>query len=383
MKKQIKTTARIFVKAMLLTLMSQPVCAQLDLPDIQREEEKKGFVCTLDEMMPSFPGGDRAFMEFLRNNIRCPEEVKKARLHGKVIVSFIIDKDGSVKNIRAVRSFLKDKRGERVRNWDLAVLCTEEAVRVFKLMPRWMPGISFGARYGVKYYFCLPFNDPNEELGDFIDSEEIWDEESLERYTSAFTNRYYWKTNPKRPVVTDEMKMTYRKPEGFCQVDSAESLRGYPKLRDRLGGMWAGPLLRCDDSQMISILKFAPIFTDEFIGQMSRGNEAYRPFIKKILEKHHYHSMRRMISSNSWRDSIRVISTEEARSKWNADSAFTFTLHLSPECYYEKNFKHLKVLLIQRKGRGYACIYSFYTDKAKENFDEYWRRIEKTLWFEE
>lgn len=376
---------RCFATILFLSLMAIPVCAQLDLPDIQREEEKRGFVCTLDEMMPSFPGGDRALMEFLRNNIRCPEEVKKARLHGKVIVSFIIDKDGSVKNIRAVRSFLKDKRGERVRNWDLAVLCTEEAVRVFKLMPRWMPGISFGARYGVKYYFCLLFNDPNEELGDFIDidSEEIWDEESLERYTSAFTNRYYWKTNPKRPVVTDEMKMTYRKPKGFCQVDSAESFQGYPKLRDRLERIWAGPLLRSDDSQVISLLQFAPIFTDEFIEKMSIGKEAYRSFIKKILERHHYHTMREIIKGKSWRDSITVLSTEEAHEKFNADSAFTFTLHLSPEFYYEKNFKHIKVLLIQRKGRGYACIYSFYTDKAQEHFDKYWRRIEKTLRFEE
>lgn len=173
MKKQIKTTARIFVKAMLLTLMSQPVCAQLDLPDIQREEEKKGFVCTLDEMMPSFPGGDRAFMDFLRNNIRCPEEVKKARLHGKVIVSFIIDKDGSVKNIRAVRSFLKDKRGERGRNWDLVKLCREEALRVFRLMPKWIPGRRCGAALAVKFYCSLTFNDPREELCEFLDSEEI------------------------------------------------------------------------------------------------------------------------------------------------------------------------------------------------------------------
>ena len=102
-----------FATILLLSLTAIPVCAQLDLPDIQREEEKKGFVCTLDEMMPSFPGGDRALMEFLRNNIRCPEEVKKARLHGKVIVSFIIDKDGSVENVRAVSSYLKNKRGVR------------------------------------------------------------------------------------------------------------------------------------------------------------------------------------------------------------------------------------------------------------------------------
>ena len=375
-----------FATILLLSLTAIPVCAQYfggcwDLPVIQREENEKVF--STYEMMPSFPGGDRALIEFLRNNIRCPEEVKKARLHGKVMVSFIVEKDGSVENVRAVSSYLKNKRGVRSRNWDLVKLCQEEALRVFKLMPKWIPGGNFAVRYAMKYFFSLTFNDSRERICELLDMEEVWDEESLAKYAGAFTPWYNWKANQRGAAVTDEMKMTYRKPEGFCQVDSAESLRGYPKLRDRLGGMWAGPLLRSDDSQMISILKFTPIFTDEFIGQMSRGNEAYRLFIKKILEKHHYHSMRRMISSNSWHDSITVLSTEEAREKWNADSAFTFTLHLSPEYYYEKNFKHLKVLLIQRKGRGYACIYSFYTDKAKENFDDYWRRIEKTLWFEE
>ena len=125
------------------------------------------------EQMPSFPGGDRALMEFIENNFRCPEKVKNAHLHGKVMVSFIIDKDGSVKNIRAVRSFLKDKQGERVRNWDLTVLCSEEAVRVFKLMPKWIPGRRCGAALAVKFYCSLTFNDPREELCEFLDSEEI------------------------------------------------------------------------------------------------------------------------------------------------------------------------------------------------------------------
>jgi len=86
---------------------------------------------------------------------------------------------------------------------------------------------------------------------------------------------------------------------------------------------------------------------------------------------------------DSWIDSVTVYSTEEARSKWNADSAFVFNLHLRPEDYYKKDFKHVKILLIQKKGRGYAYITSFYTDKAKEYFDKYWRRIEKTLRYED
>ena len=369
-----------FATIFFLSLTAIPVCAQYfggcwDLPVIQREENEKVF--STYEMMPSFPGGDRALMEFLRNNIRCPEEVKKARLHGKVMVSFIVEKDGSVENVRAVSSYLKNKRGVRSRNWDLEKLCREEALRVFKLMPKWIPGGNFAVRYAMKYYFCLTFNDSRERICDFLDSEEIWDEESLAKYAGAFTPWYNWKANQRGAAVTDEMKMTYRKPEGFCQVDSAERFLGYPmwKYRSMLSDEIIGQFLRSDDGQVISFFQFAPIFSEKFMERVNRNKNASRRTLTRILERHHRRKLRR--------DSITVLSTEEAREKWNADSAFTFTLHLSPEYYYEKNFKHLKVLLIQRKGRGYACIYSFYTDKAKENFDEYWRRIEKTLWFEE
>jgi len=369
-----------FATILLLSLTAISVCAQYfggcwDLPVIQREENEKVF--STYEMMPSFPSGDRALIEFLRNNIRCPEGVKKARLHGKVMVSFIVEKDGSVENVRTVSSYLKNKRGVRSRNWDLEKLCEEEALRVFKLMPKWIPGGNFAVRYAMKYYFSLTFNDSRERICELLDMEEVWDEESLAKYAGAFTPWYNWKANQRGPAVTDEMKMTYRKPEGFSQVDLAESFLGYPmwKYRSMLSEEIIGPFLRSDDGQVISFFQFAPIFSEKFMERVNRNKNASRRTLTRILERHHRRKLRR--------DSITVLSTEEARSKWNADSAFTFTLHLSPEYYYEKDFKHLKVLLIQRKGRGYACIYSFYTDKAKENFDEYWRRIEKTLWFKD
>ena len=371
---------RRFATILLLSLTAIPVCAQYfggcwDLPVIQREENEKVF--STYELMPSFPGGDRALMEFLSNNIRCPEEVKKARLHGKVMVSFIVEKDGSVENGRAVSSYLKNKRGVRSRNWDLEKLCREEALRVFKLMPKWIPGGNFAVRYAMKYYFSLTFNDSRERICELLDMEEVWDEESLAKYAGAFTPWYNWKANQRGAAVTDEMKMTYHKPEGFSQVDLAESFLGYPmwKYRSMLSEEIIGPFLRSDDGQVISFFQFAPIFSEKFMERVNRNKNASRRTLTRILERHHRRKLRR--------DSITVLSTEEAREKWNADSAFTFTLHLSTDYYYEKNFKHLKVLLIQRKGRGYACIYSFYTDKAKENFDEYWRRIERVLRFRE
>ena len=330
--------------------------------------------------MPSFPGGDRALMDFFEKTVRCPEEIKKARLRGKVRGSFVVAKNGAVENVRMIGCDLENKRGVSKRDWDLYKRCKEEALRVFGLMPKWIPGRSFGSSYAVKFHFSLTFNNPREQLCEFWDSEEIVDEKSLAKYASAFHPRYYWKTNPKRPAVTDEMKMEYTKPEGFCQVDSAERFRGYPTLRTQLDYLWAGPLLRSDDGQMISILEFVPVFSESYRKMVSRGGWVERSTLEKILDNRHRQEIRRLLGTASC-DAFTMLSHAEAREKFNADSAFTFTLHLTPECYYEKDFKHLNVLLIQRNGRGYACIYSFYTDKAKENFDEYWRRIERTLRF--
>ena len=223
-----------------------------------------------------------------------------------------------------------------------------------------------------------------------------------------------------RLSVTEEMKLKYDMPEGFSEDNSEECFGEYPKLRSAFSivSSWSStclaPQLISNDDQFISFLEFAPIYTEEYEERLNiwfnSGRQHYST--NEMKEKHHRWKMKRTLKGyydvsgvyvnpndptqllydasrvrnigDSWRDSITVFSTGEARRKWNADSAFTFSLHLRPEDYYKKDFKHVKILLIQKKGRGgYAYIISFYTDKAKENFDKYWRRIEKTLRFED
>lgn len=78
------------------------------------------------EEMPKFPGGDSEMMKFFSQNIVYPEIAKRAEVEGKVILSFVVDKSGKIIDIEVVKS--------------IGAGCDEEALRVLKIMPNWIPG---------------------------------------------------------------------------------------------------------------------------------------------------------------------------------------------------------------------------------------------------
>lgn len=95
------------------------------------------------EEMPSFPGGDRKLMEYLSEDIRYPEELADACIQGRVIVSFIVEKDGSISNVKVAKS--------------LDPLLDKEAVRVVSGMPKWIPGRQNGVAVRVRYIIPVTF----------------------------------------------------------------------------------------------------------------------------------------------------------------------------------------------------------------------------------
>lgn len=95
------------------------------------------------EQMPSFPGGDRKLMEYLSENIRYPEECEEICVQGRVIVSFIVEKDGSISNVKVAKS--------------LDPLLDKEAVRVVSGMPKWIPGRQNGVAVRVRYIIPVTF----------------------------------------------------------------------------------------------------------------------------------------------------------------------------------------------------------------------------------
>ena len=96
------------------------------------------------EEMPQFPGGSTALLDYLRANVKYPKEAEDASIQGRVIVTFVVGKDGSVSDARVVRS--------------VDPLLDNEALRVISGMPNWTPGRQSGKAVNVKYTVPISFN---------------------------------------------------------------------------------------------------------------------------------------------------------------------------------------------------------------------------------
>jgi TonB family protein len=105
--------------------------------------KKNGAVFTSVEQVPEFPGGINAFGTFLAKNIRYPAEARSNGVQGRVIISFVVETDGSLSNLRIARG--------------IGHGADEEAVRVLALSPNWQPGIQNGKKVRVAYSVPISF----------------------------------------------------------------------------------------------------------------------------------------------------------------------------------------------------------------------------------
>ena len=99
-------------------------------------------IYTTVEKMPTFPGGEFKLYEFLAMNIRYPQRAREDGYSGTVYVRFVVEPDGTITNIEVAKG--------------VGGGCSEEAVRVVKMMPNWIPGEAFGKKVRVTY--TLPIN---------------------------------------------------------------------------------------------------------------------------------------------------------------------------------------------------------------------------------
>ena len=102
------------------------------------------------EEMPEFPGGMGECLKFLGKNIKYPVEAQKAGVQGKVIVQFVVEKDGNIANPKVVRSIDPDLDGE--------------AIRVISIMPKWKPGMQKGQPVRVKYTVPVTFRLDGKDI---------------------------------------------------------------------------------------------------------------------------------------------------------------------------------------------------------------------------
>ena len=108
--------------------------------EIIEEDDDEFFMVV--ENMPIFPGGDLGLMKYIQKHVKYPAIAKEYNITGKVYVSFIVDKSGSVTNVKIVRGVDK--------NLDA------EAVRVVKSLPKYKPGKQRGK--SVRVMFTIPIN---------------------------------------------------------------------------------------------------------------------------------------------------------------------------------------------------------------------------------
>lgn len=108
-----------------------------------QEEEEEEVVFMVVETMPEFPGGQQALFKYLGENVKYPVIAQENGIQGRVICQFTVNKDGSIVDVRVVRS-----------GGDASL--DKEAVRVIKSMPKWKPGKQRGKAVRVNY--TVPVN---------------------------------------------------------------------------------------------------------------------------------------------------------------------------------------------------------------------------------
>ncbi len=111
------------------------------LPQVTAADKDTTVLRTV-EQIPEFPGGIVQFMKWLTRNLRYPPQAQRQKIQGKVVVSFIVNKDGSISSPKVVKS--------------VDPLLDNEAMRVIKMMPRWKPGMDKGAT--CRTMFAIPVN---------------------------------------------------------------------------------------------------------------------------------------------------------------------------------------------------------------------------------
>jgi protein TonB len=101
-------------------------------------------VLTIVEKMPIFPGGEEELYKYVASSVVYPTAAKESGITGTVIVTFIVEKDGSVTNVKILKG--------------IGGGCDEEALRVVKAMPKWSPGKQDGKPVRVQFNLPIRFS---------------------------------------------------------------------------------------------------------------------------------------------------------------------------------------------------------------------------------
>jgi protein TonB len=115
----------------------------VEAPVRSEEEAEEEQIFTIVEEQPSFPGGTEELYKYLGKAVKYPEMAKDAGISGTVYVTFEVDKEGNIKDVKVLRG--------------IGGGCDEEAIRVVKAMPKWKPGKQRGKPVRVQFNLPIKF----------------------------------------------------------------------------------------------------------------------------------------------------------------------------------------------------------------------------------
>ena len=130
---------RLIFMSLMATCCLTTVLAQKTVVS-QKDQKEEPFDVVED--MPAFPGGMEAMIQFISSNIQYPADAQKQKVDGRVLVNFVVEKDGSITEVKVIKPTFPS--------------LDAEAIRVVKAMPKWKPGYQRGQ--AVRVQFTMPIN---------------------------------------------------------------------------------------------------------------------------------------------------------------------------------------------------------------------------------
>ena len=137
------TTILVFFFMANYSFAQEEVILQTEKDTITQAVNDSDEVFVFVEYSPVFPGGDAARIKYLQENIHYPEKAKEAGIQGTVYVTFVVEKDGRITNVKVLRG--------------IGGGLDKEAVRVISSMPVWSPGMQRGKAVRVQYNMPIRF----------------------------------------------------------------------------------------------------------------------------------------------------------------------------------------------------------------------------------
>ena len=135
----------LFIALLSFGFMANAMAQHFDEGEEVIEQSESDKVFEVVDEMPSFPGGQSALFDFMAKNIKYPEVAVECGIEGRVLVTFIVKKDGSLSDVRVAKS--------------VDPSLDKEAVRIIKSMPKWNPGTHKGMYVNVKFTLPVTFRN--------------------------------------------------------------------------------------------------------------------------------------------------------------------------------------------------------------------------------